>query len=284
VRRDRSEGSQKGLKRGEDFLLDGADDLRQRNPYVSISEKLAAGRVYIAEDYFESRAKLHLHMWVRADYLISDFDEICLAFNYSPLPVQQFETVIDDLNILALDSTTLKQFSGTDEEPEDSHEGKSMFVDFRERLEEVQGVVIHPNPYRETIVELVPLKFCDAVGGEADEAIRAKILKIGGTLANRKVDITGSRRALPTGEIESEGIDEIVESGMNMMGNLANDERPILGWKGFGLNGKDVQSLIRIVLMDEFIRVSFDEPLNRMLKGFEIFLGPNYPKTMRIHH
>ncbi len=67
---------------------------------------------------------------------------------------------------------------------------------------------------------------------------------------------------------------ELVEGRSQVVGYLPDDDPPLLRRGGVNLSPNDALVCVSVVVRKDSVEVTLKEPLNHLLKGFEVYIRP----------
>jgi hypothetical protein len=216
----------------------------------------------VAEAYGEDRLEIHVHFRLMETGRPRVSPYYCAIFERAPAP---FHGVGRHHELGGI------RMNGTPNQ-EESQVEQPMLVEIRKPVEHPEGVRFEVIP---SFVRLQALDNCLRSWGDAPDSLLARASTHGFGAKDGEFGVLdefgGGRVSMPS---DNEFVNEVVESGAEVMQDLSNDETKQRGWVVEDFEPNLILANLRLEFVDEFVRVSVEPSVNLGFQALQVMERP----------
>jgi hypothetical protein len=245
--------SKESFKLG-DGALDICEDVRNRRQEL----RSLHGRISLAKLYVSSEVVVHVHVRTAGPLVEGELSDFCATFKASPRVDAE---VVEDESPHVTEAEPLEMQDGTDclNDP--------VFVGVVNVVESPQGMRFRLIP---STIRLQPLDECFLTRREVLNECASVVPILITNRENREGRFVVGRAGLEECQLPN----ELVEGRTQVVGDFPDDDAPLLGRGSVNLSPQDALVCLSIVVREDSVGFSLKEPLNLLLKGFEVHTRP----------
>lgn len=242
-------------------------------PFKHFDYGLGVGGRTTAERYAEGEIEVHAHFLARIDGGAAVSQKLCAVAHARAKRVGGTKTrtsIAKDAHVASGSETSALS-------PEQRNVKQAVLVNAREFVELPEGVEAVVIPRQ--IIRLQILDDCLSIWGDVSYSPLGKFPFVFGNGEHQDFFDVGGQRISPVVG-DSEVVDEVVQSRTKLMETIAKDEVDLGGRQPLGFGPEGVLASLRMVLLDDVVRVGSQPPLNFGFQALQVLQRPIQPESM----